>query len=205
MSDSDLIEYALGTLNPSETERLNRKLATDPLLRAELEEIQNALNGIVEEENPVKPPMALRNRILSSMHIENQSAGFVDRLCAMFQLSAKQIQDILSNINNIGNKPWEQLEIPGIQLLHFDGGPKVATADCGLVYIEPGTTFPNHEHGGDEWSLVLQGEVESNDEKIYYPGDFVHFGPGSKHYVRAIGDEPVILAVALFGGFEFIK
>ena len=204
--NSDLIEYALGVLPADQAEQIARKLATDPAMRAELQSIEDTLNGITDNQTPLpKPPKALRDRILNTIRNETRYDGFVDRLCEMYQLGVEQINDILSKINDIGGESWEKMPFAGVQLLHFEGGPRVANADCGLVYLAPGTTFPTHRHGGDEWSLVLQGEVEDNGEKIYYPGDLVHLAAGSAHHFRALGDKPLILAVVLFDGFEMLE
>lgn len=204
--NSELIEYALGILDAESSQRLSRQLDTDKQLQTELEEIHCALNSLAQNDNhPIPAPQPqLKDHILNAVQPASPYAGFVERLCRLFELGTSQIQTILADISRIGSAPWEITEIPGVQLLHFDGGPSVASADSGLVYVEPGKTFPQHKHGGDEWSLVIQGEVEDSGTQRYYPGDLIHFAPGTDHYFTSAGKQALILAVVLFDGYEVL-
>ncbi|MEL7451469.1 MAG: cupin domain-containing protein, partial [Pseudomonadota bacterium] len=90
-----------------------------------------------------------------------------------------------------------------VELLHFAGGPAVATADCGLVRIEAGTQFPYHTHIGTETALILAGCLEDHDGQVYYPGDVSFMEPGSGHTFKAIGDDDLLLAVVINEGLSF--
>jgi putative transcriptional regulator len=84
--------------------------------------------------------------------------------------------------------------------LHFEGGARVASADCGVVRIEPGVRFVEHTHEGDEWSLVLAGSAEEEGTgAAWLPGDLVHRAAGSRHAFRVTSAEPLVFAVVLEG------
>jgi putative transcriptional regulator len=94
------------------------------------------------------------------------------------------------------------MPVASVRLLHLAGGPRVASADCGLVRIEPGARFPRHRHLGDEWSLVLAGEAEEGTGARWAPGDLVHRPADSAHAFRVVSAEPLVFAVVLQGGLE---
>lgn len=149
---------------------------------------------------PVRPSGSLRERVLAATRSETSLEGYVDRLCSLLDLGAARVREILAEIGNVASDTWEASPTPGMRLLHFDGGPRVAEADCGLVHFVPGEDFPRHRHVGDEWSLILQGRVEEDDGSVSLPGDLMHRPAGSAHSFRAVGDEPLVFAVVIFEG-----
>ncbi len=77
--------------------------------------------------------------------------------------------------------PWRE-SAPGVRmkLLYKDDQAKEAMM---LVEAAPGSTIPEHVHGGVEWALVLEGTME-DDEGVVSAGNFVYRPAGSKHSVR---------------------
>jgi putative transcriptional regulator len=112
---------------------------------------------------------------------------------------------MLDALGAVSEEPWEDAGMAGVRLLHLDGGPKVATADCGLVHVEPGRAFPPHRHLGDEWVLVLQGQAQEDSGRQFLPGDLIHKAPGTVHSFRILGKEPFAFAVVLFEGLAWAK
>jgi quercetin dioxygenase-like cupin family protein len=89
---------------------------------------------------------------------------------------------------------------PGVTILHFEGGPKVAGAITGFTRIEEGGSFPAHRHLGREWNLVLQGGLLLDDGSVVREGRCVEMEPGTSHTLQAApGGAAVYLAVALEG------
>ena len=151
---------------------------------------------------PVRPSASLRERLLEATRTETAFAGYVDRLCELLDLGVDRVREILGEVDRVDTDAWEDSRTPGMRLLHFDGGPRVAEADCGLVHFVPGEEFPHHRHVGDEWSLILQGAVQEHDGRVSLPGDVLHRPAGSVHSFRAVGDEPLVFAVVVFEGIE---
>ena len=50
-----------------------------------------------------------------------------------------------------------------------------------VLKMEQGAKSLFHEHTGYEEVLLLKGELIDPDGKIFKQGDFVSFGPGTKH------------------------
>ena len=153
----------------------------------------------------VLPSAALRAAVLRSAVPGLRLDGFAARFIALFDLDPARAQEILRAAHAPESAPWVAPGAPEIRLLHFDGGPRVATADCGLVWLAAGTRFPRHSHRGDEWSLILSGsEEEEGSGERWEPGDLVVRRAGSIHAFRAIGPEPLLFAVVLEGGIDLV-
>ena len=50
-----------------------------------------------------------------------------------------------------------------------------------VLKMDPGAKSVPHQHAGYEEFLMLDGELNDPDGKIFKKGDFVTFEPGSKH------------------------
>jgi len=203
--DLALDDLGIEALDSQERNALEADLGlTDDALEAELAEIHDLLGDLGLAAEPIEPSGQLRDRLLASVTPETRWDGFVSRLSQIFDLAGDRMREILRS----PREAWDRESFPGIaDLLHFDPGPRVAFAsDAGLVRLDPGHTFPLHEHTGDEWQLILQGRAEELDSgDIWVPGDLVHRPAGSKHRFRALGDEPFVFAVILHAPIELIE
>ena len=200
-----LIEYSLGILDDRLRQDVERELATSPTTQAALQAIEASLGSVAEAEEPLRPNERVRATLLASIDTTSPLAGFVDRLATFFDVGTERAREFLDSIAHISEDPWQASGLPGISLLHSQGGPTVATAEnCGLVHLEPGTTFPEHQHLGEEWALVLQGRCIEHTGIISRPGDLVHKSTGSRHSFRVLDDEPFVFAVVLYGGFQIV-
>jgi len=207
MSDQDnkMIEYALNILDKESSKILEDELKSSHSDNAELRDIEQALTLLSKAEQPIFPTKNLRMRVMHSIQRETKFTGFVQRLCDFYDLEQETIEKHIAKLNNVLTELWQVNAFPGAHLLHFDGGPRIAkTADCGLVYVEPKHVIAPHRHLGDEWSLVLQGQMLEIDGPVYQEGDLIHRPAGSVHSIKSIGDEPLIFAAILFEGLEFI-
>lgn len=196
-----LAELVLGVLDPEERSALEAEVAASPSLAAELESVRESLSVLDDLADPAPPSAALRERVLAIPEPARRFEGFVERMSRLFHFSHERAREVLAAIGD-PESGWVAPGLPGVHLFHFDGGAEVAAADCGLVQVAPGVTFPAHEHRGDEWSLNLQGRAREDGGRIFEPGDLVHRGPGSRHAFQSIGDEPYVFAVVLYGGFH---
>jgi hypothetical protein len=195
--------YALGALDADEATVVERAIASDPALAAELEALREVANVIVM---PVAPPAHVKSRLLASVG-GGKFEKFSTRMASLFDVSVERAREILALVERPAS--WE-LPMPGIGLVHFDGGPACATADCGFVRLDPGATFPPHVHRGEETSLVIAGQLRDGD-RILSPGDELVASPGAQmierahgpeHVVMCVGDEPCIYVARAFDGIE---
>lgn len=191
--------HALGLLEGGEAEAVDRAVATDPALAAELailrEATHSALSSLVV---PIAPPADLERRLMASI-----GAGpferFASRLAEVFDLAIERTRELLGLCER--ETSWGE-EAPGIFLIHFAAGPSGATADCGVVRMKPGSTFPPHMHLGEERSIVLSGTLRNLDGKLYRPGDELVCVLGSSHLLTVEGDQDVIFVARALGGIE---
>ncbi|MCB1877406.1 MAG: cupin domain-containing protein [Chromatiales bacterium] len=207
MSEQDfrLIEYVMGSLDESQSGQLRQDLAGNAALQAKLRALQETLARLDEEAPPMEPDTQLKARLLRSVEPEGQPLGQEQRLSALFDLGVSRIRELLAAIAELPGGSWRASGIPGVLLLHFPGGPRLATADCGLVHIEAGAVFPRHRHRDIEMALLLQGELEDGQGRVYRPGDPSLQQPGSEHQLRVLGDQAAVLAVVSYTKPQFLR
>jgi putative transcriptional regulator len=184
--------YALGILESDEASAVERAIALDPKLEAELATYRDAALELVM---PSAPSPDVKARLMASAG-GGRFERFADRIAKLFDVTVERGRELLGLIER--GASWEDRG-SGIGLIHFAGGPAVATADCGFVRIAPGMIFPWHTHVGPELSIILVGTLQENTGKVYRPGDEVPQDPGSEHCIRADAEE-VIFATRAFEG-----
>ena len=199
---SRLFEFALGLLEGSAREELERELDASPELRRELDQVEEALGQVAFAVEPLRPSERIRDSLLAGLDPSTRFEGFVERVVAFFDLPVDRAREILSALDDVAGGAWEAGPAPGSRVFHLDGGSRVAAADCGLVHVEPGRVFHPHRHIGDEWSLVLQGRAQEDSGRFWDVGDILYKPPGSVHGFRALGDVPFVFAVVLHEGIE---
>lgn len=188
--------YALGVLDADEARAVERAVAGDPALAVELAAFQQAAEQLVV---PVAPSAEVKTRLLASVG-GGRFEVFSSRMGAMFDVSVERARELLGLIERTAS--WETA-MPGIALVHFDGGPACASADCGFIRIAPGKTFPLHTHRGEELSLILAGKVrERSTGRLLGVGDELVMAVGSAHDLTVEGDEDGIFAARAFDGIE---
>lgn len=186
--------YALGVLDTAEAQTVERAIAADPALAAELAAYQHSASHLVA---PVTAPPAIKARLMASV-----GAGpyeqFSGNLASLFDVTLDRARELLGLIARPAS--WEPT-MPGLDLVHFDGGPAYAHADCGFVRLTPGTAFPLHTHMGEEVSLILAGQLRDRATGIIYrAGDEVAKQQDSDHDVINDGDEDCIYAARAGNG-----
>ncbi|MEQ8655162.1 MAG: cupin domain-containing protein [Kiloniellales bacterium] len=72
-----------------------------------------------------------------------------------------------------------------------------------LVRFAPGGSSTPHEHLGMEEFVVLDGEFEDCDGRVYRTGDCVSLSAGSRHYSHS--KEGCTVAVFVRGGFKSVE
>lgn len=189
--------YALGILDPEESAAVERAIAANPALAAELAALQQVAERMVV---PAAPASHVATRLTASIGA-GRFAAHAARMAAIFDVSLDRAHEILGLVERPAS--WE-VPFPGygLSLVHFDGGPACATADCGFVRLTPGTAFPPHDHAGEEVSIILAGRLRDGD-RVLGPGDELSQGAASRdHRVVAEGDTDCIYAARAEGGIE---
>jgi hypothetical protein len=177
----DLPEFVLEALETASDEEL---IATADSL--------GWLAAAVERE-PVSA--AARQRLLDAV-AKNRFLPFVDRLSDFFDLGVERIQEIVQSIDEAAS--WESGPLPGIDLIHFPGGARVAAADNGIVRMAPGLPFPKHKHLGIERVLILEGGYTDDKGRVWRAGD-LHVADQTVEHAFVVLDEGAVYAVSLDG------
>jgi putative transcriptional regulator len=192
MSDvRDLLPlYALGELSADEANAVERAIESDPNLAAELDSYLDLV--------AVKPPADVKTRLIASVG-GGRFEQFSDRLAKLFDVTIDRARELLGMTEHAAS--WEN-PVPGVHLIHFDGGPAYAAADCGFVRIAPGCKFPWHTHRGEEVSVILSGAMRDHDGKLLRAGDELVHQQDTQHELTAEGDEDVIYVARAMNGIE---
>jgi anti-sigma factor ChrR (cupin superfamily) len=159
----------------------------------------DALIELNELLSPVEPSREARQRLVAAVAAPPlRYAPFFDRLTALLDLPLERVERVLSEI---GDRARWEAALPGVQLMHFSGGPSLASADVGLVRIEPGHHFPNHRHRGEERLFVLEGGYVDSSGREFRAGDKHVMAAGTSHSYEVSG-RGLLAAVVLFGGIS---
>jgi putative transcriptional regulator len=183
--------YAVGALDGDEASAVERAVEADPALAAELDSYLALIP-------PVAPDPDLKARLLASVG-GGRFESYSSRMAKLFDVTVDRARELLALIERKAS--WEN-PVPGVHIVHFDGGPAYAAADCGFVRIDPGCTFPWHTHRGEEVVVVLQGTVRDNTSgNTYQPGDEILQVEGSSHDLVA-GDDGALYVARAMNGIE---
>ena len=183
--------YALGALDETESAQVERALENDPSLAAELDAYLSLTPAAV-------PGADVKARLMTSIG-GGRFERFSARMASLFDVTIERARELLGLAER--DASWER-PMPGIGLVHFDGGPACATADCGFVRIAPGCTFPWHTHRGEEVSVILAGTLRDHEGRLLRPGDELVQPQGSQHDISAHGDEEVIFVARAINGID---
>ncbi len=196
MSDvRDLLPlYVLGALDEAEMTQVSEAVSADPALADELAALEDTALALIA---PLTPPPDVHARLMSSI-----GAGAFERhaspMAKLFDVSVDRARELLGLIDRTSS--WDTA-MPGVHLVHFDGGAAWAAADCGFIKLDVGTAFPLHDHLGEEVSLVLAGRLRDRTSgRIYGPGDEIVANQGEEHDMFCEGEAPCMYAARALNG-----
>jgi hypothetical protein len=187
--------YALGILAPEEASFVERAIAEQPELAAELAQYQDTAAELFVLTPPVAPSDHVKKRLMSSVGI-GRFERFTALFARLFDVTADKGRELLGWIEDPSK--WEAVDAVA-KVIHFPDGPACAGADTGFVRIAPGGTFPYHGHGGLEVSIILAGSAITSDGKVLRAGDEVSEEPGTAHDVSNTSDQDYIYASRVYG------
>ncbi|MDQ3368908.1 MAG: cupin domain-containing protein [Myxococcota bacterium] len=188
--------HALGILDADEAGLVDGAVASDRALAAELAAYQDSASLLID---PVPPSPDVEARLLASVG-GGRLEPFSARLAALFEVSVERARELLGLIERPAS--WSP-QLPGIALVHFEGGAHYAAADCGFIRLDPGTVFPHHKHLGAEAIVILQGAVrDSVTGQRLGPGDELLQAEGSEHHLTCEGPDACIYAARAMNGIS---
>jgi quercetin dioxygenase-like cupin family protein len=148
------------------------------------------------------PPPLLRARVMATVAQPRlRYAPLFGKLSELFDLDDTALAAVFERAAT--PTAWTASAIPGTQLLHLQGGPRVVGADNGLVRLAAGARFPSHRHLGLERVLVLDGGYrDEQDGRLYLPGDWHEMQPGTSHAYTALTEGELLLAASVVAGVD---
>jgi quercetin dioxygenase-like cupin family protein len=148
------------------------------------------------------PGSRLRARLLAEIARPGRRfAPLFDALSDLFDLGDQALAALFERA--AAPSEWRSAPVPHVHLLHLQGGPRMATADNGLVRVAAGARFPPHKHLGQERVLVLAGGyTDEQSGCVYLPGDLHEMAAGSTHAYVALPARELLLAVSVVAGVE---
>jgi putative transcriptional regulator len=142
------------------------------------------LLSLSESLGEITPPPSLRARILEDAQPNARLGRFASVVAELLDLGIDKAKQLLERIDDPAS--WVD-ELPGVSFFWVEGGPRVADAVRGFLRVEAGHDFPEHEHLGDEVTLVLQGGFEDAERgMIFHAGDIDRMPQGTSHAFRAL-------------------
>jgi anti-sigma factor ChrR (cupin superfamily) len=191
--------YALGILEADEARVVERAIAGNPELAAELAAYQQTTGELGSVIQPVAPAPEVKERLMASVG-GGRFAAFAARLAKLYDVTVERAHELLGLMDRTAS--WRP-QIPGISLIDFDGGPAAAAADCGFFKLTPGALFPPHKHLGEERVIILAGQIRDvvNDRVCTAGDEYVQL-EGTSHYLQCVGSEECIYAARAINGID---
>ncbi len=176
-----LSAYSLGSLDPEETEIIEKHLQSGCSLCLEsLTEYQTTIGFLSLTIKPVNPPPQIKEALFTK----------IDTLAPTDRSLSKN--EIINQIVRAEDGRWEEI-FPGITLKTLSKHPEKGY-DIILMHMSPGSVLPRHKHLGVEDVYVLEG-TGSNDGIHFKAGDFASAPPGSIHEETYTSDGCLMLVV----------
>jgi putative transcriptional regulator len=204
VSDESLgLEDLLQRRLPSAVARDDASLARAGVADSELAGVKEAVAALGLTASPVAPSPGVRERLLASRLRQGRFGIFSDRIARMFDLPLPEAESLMRRIESPSE--WNPFLIEGVEMIPVSAGPSCAGAIATLVRIQPGKTFPEHTHRGQETMLVLDGgfhEPADGGEEVWR-GDEIFRGEDTGHMLVALPSVPCVAAVVIFGHADF--
>lgn len=197
----ELAEYVLGTLPEPRRLELSAIIARSPALEHELQAVREALGALPPQLPPVRPRADARAALLRALDSGERFSPFLDDLARHFDLAKTRVRELFHLIDDATR--WEPGPMPGIDVMHFAGGPHAIAPDTGFVRLPRGFRFPMHRHVGHEVNYVLQGAIRDGDGTLYLPGEAIIKAPHTTHDFSIPEDADALVAV-VHAGFELV-
>ena len=161
-------EFVLGTLEAGERTMVERRMRDEPDFRRSVDGWTRRLTPLADRVAPVTPPAS----VWAAIH-QRIGGGAPSP-------SRRQSEGV-----------WLEVS-PGttLKMLHVD---PVTGERTGLMRMEPGSVYPEHDHPVSEECYVLEGVVNV-DGQDYRPGDYTIAHAGSRHeIIRSASGSLVLL------------
>ena len=193
----------LGDLSAKDRADIDAHLGQCSRCAAEARAMSDTFEKIALALPPARPSPQLRARILAAATRDGQGqrlAQFAAQLAKFFDVALEKARALLDVVDEPA--AWEAGPVPGLALLHFSGGPRVAMADCGLLRFPAGMDWPLHRHLGPESMFIFEGGLVEADGTRWVAGQELHKPTGSEHSFKILPESDCVCGVIVHEGIE---
>lgn len=195
MSFDDAMEllwgHALGVLDQAERERALRLLAEDPAAQQWHGEVQAMVRAMPFVLAAQEPPSALKDKILS---LAVRESAVEATAVAPGAISGQKREAAKFFTLRHEEGEWIETGLPGVSYKKLFADQQRAYITT-LLRLQPGATYPTHQHGGYEECLVLEGDVRSGEVRLRR-GDYQRMTGGSLHHALQTDAGCLLLIIA---------
>ncbi len=172
--DEQAMLYALGSLPESERPQFETCLGCPhSAAKAKLAAYSHLVGTISASLQPAKPAdPALKDRIMAAIDASEPT----EAPAAPVAKAAVPV-GISFLMQNEGR--WHVTPYPGVKLRELSN--RDAETAIFMLQLDPGATFPDHDHHGTEDMYLLSGDLDINGTRMG-PGDFMHSAASTKHH-----------------------
>ena len=134
-----------------------------------------------------------RGRLLQALDPYERFARFEAAVARILELPLPTAAAAMRRIDDPA--AW-QPQTPHIAYLPVVSGPGAGFFLCGFLRVDAGHELPEHEHLGEELTMVLQGAfVESASGSLFLPGEPAIMPAGTRHKLHVPADGPHLVGL----------
>lgn len=193
-------ELVLGTAGPTDLARREQATLREGASPGDLAAARAVLPALALDAGEPGSPASLRARLRASLGRRGRYGIFADRLARMFQIGTADAEGLALLLED----PAAWKPFAGWEVIAVEPGVGLKGALSTIVRFQPGTTFPLHEHLGDELNFLLEGgfrEVASGGAEVWR-GEELFKPAGSAHEFTTLAGSVCIAAVLASRGID---
>ena len=190
----------LGDLSAKERAEIDAHVGQCARCAAEARAMNETFANLALAIPPISPSPHIKARVLAAAAGKGRLAQYVAQLARFFDVTAEKARALLDVVDE--PSAWEPGPVEGVALLHLNGGPRFAMADCGLVRFPAGMDWPLHRHVGPESMFIFEGGIVETDGTRWVAGQELHKPAGSEHAFKILPETDCVCAVIVNEGIE---
>lgn len=171
--------YAAGALDDRESRQFEALLlAGDPAHVEAMARVLPAIEMLAASVEPVEPPPEIRRALEARLGLVSDPAATHEHHHHDHEDQDAGPSDPLVIIRR-DQRDWRPTGLPGVRskTLFADRASNRRTL---LLKMEPGSRIPDHDHGGIEEVIVLEGDLNIGENRLK-AGDYFRATPGCRH------------------------
>lgn len=188
IDDGILLDHAAGN-GPRAVQLLAEcQTAMNPLARVVAQSAETAFGAMMTQLPPANVSPDMLSRILDAPPLPDDNTITVTARPSGLPAALQSALDRQTG----GELRWSR-RLGGVREIVLDEFCEGET-EASIVQLMPGGGIPDHDHGGDELTLILSGTFHDG-RALYRPGELCSASTGLRHRPRVAGDEACVCLV----------